>query len=762
MKRAVAVLFGAGLISALVLLSPGESIENQPSSSSVSLTGFETVAVGVRGAPYVERVRSKARVRSTAHRPTWPDDWPSLVPVHSTSLEGGTQNEGGTTEGSHRVPGTQPSSHPLSFARTLEILLEVSEQCAHDPENPHCGSFREFLRDVSSDCAADPTDEACEGPLLSLVLVASLVPEECAQDSESLPCEDLANQIMNFTAARMDEKISGVVVDDVDPPDPPGRPQGPDSQPDSLEPFRLQLRASSPPGSPPVETPAATLPPGSAPGETPTATFTIRDDDGWPIPDSNVVIFVDGASVSAGRTGDEGTVRIDYDAVPIPYGTHVQVIGVRGGYALVAPGGLPDVPPELRQRDYRDGSLGFIIWGRTETIDVRVEDLGQGSTMTRVDRSMGKGSPALDMMGPRTLRERLSIETRENTERGLVYEDPDLQPPDPTEMPICTGPPTCSVCVEEGPCPTSPQALAFPHTVPLTVTLTDLHGEEHELDVGYLEVLLDATSSDESADLETAFWPRMNHVIQDYHGDASEIVTRDLGDDPLLFGGPSGRSEDADVEIVITSTGGSTGAVLTMYLFNNGKPLEMKADLVVLEPIEDPDAETLERAEEIQRMATDSPLRGSGTAIDPWLPFGMPVVTQIAIDGYCLEYDKEVPQEGMLFRLADPTTQMAYAETRALIVASRELRDAGALHPDSNPDDYFHSIRQWAIWVQEKDLDLDGYQATFVEHTKKNFEAAGEPWSDEVETLLNQLIPNRWSDIEAIHEAARTRTAGTR
>lgn len=34
-----------------------------------------------------------------------------------------------------------------------------------------------------------------------------------------------------------------------------------------------------------------------------------------------------------------------------------------------------------------------------------------------------------------------------------------------------------------------------------------------------------------------------------------------------------------------------------------------------------------------------------------------------------------------------------------------QLREEGALRPDSDPEDYFHSIRQWAFWVYAERMD---------------------------------------------------------
>jgi hypothetical protein len=235
--------------------------------------------------------------------------------------------------------------------------------------------------------------------------------------------------------------------------------------------------------------------------------------------------------------------------------------------------------------------------------------------------------------------------------------------------------------------------------------------------------------------------------------------------DPFAVGGPSGRgSASAPVRVLVTSTGGSTGPVARMYVVRDdadedSPPARIVAEGIVLEPVDDPDPATRAAIEEIMEAASggktptreDTPGGGSGPRA---FSTSVGTVYSFEIDAYCLERAGGVPTEGTFFRIADAPVQEANARLRAILASSRMLRDLGMLHPDTDPTLYFHSIRQWAIWVDENDLDRAGYEEAFAEHGRRNIEAAGRAWTPEVERTVRSLVPNRWVDIVAILEGA--------
>jgi hypothetical protein len=111
----------------------------------------------------------------------------------------------------------------------------------------------------------------------------------------------------------------------------------------------------------------------------------------------------------------------------------------------------------------------------------------------------------------------------------------------------------------------------------------------------------------------------------------------------------------------------------------------------------------------------------------------------------------------MVFRIAPPEVQRAFAPAQRVLAAARHLRDAGALSPDSDPVAYFHSIRQWAVWTREQGFDEGRYADAFVEHARKNLEASGGRWKGEMGKALRRVVPGRWRDIQRILAAASGR-----
>jgi hypothetical protein len=223
-----------------------------------------------------------------------------------------------------------------------------------------------------------------------------------------------------------------------------------------------------------------------------------------------------------------------------------------------------------------------------------------------------------------------------------------------------------------------------------------------------------------------------------------------------LLGGPSGRGAgDAPVEVVVLSTEGSTGPVMEAFFLNKGKAVRIQGQGIALEPVASVDAATLQRIEEIREAALQGkPVPGGAEDMDGWT--GASVV-RIVLDAYCLEADLAVPTRGMLYRIADPARQAAFGSLRPILEASERLRAQGQLHPSNNAEDYFHSIRQWALWVDEKDMDAEEFEDAFVAHAERNIVAAGQNWNDEVERVVRNYAPGRWQDVVAVLEAAGVR-----
>jgi hypothetical protein len=237
-------------------------------------------------------------------------------------------------------------------------------------------------------------------------------------------------------------------------------------------------------------------------------------------------------------------------------------------------------------------------------------------------------------------------------------------------------------------------------------------------------------------------------------GAASSI---DPGSDQAL-GGPSGSGgDDAEIEVLVVSNGGSTGDVLEMVIFNHGKPQRLEGEFA-LEPVDESELtpEQRSRIEEMRDAASgdgDVGLLPASWENRPSMPFRLDLprgVTRVTLEAYCLQYDEAVPAEGTIFRIASAAAQQGYAASLDIMRAARQVRDAGGLEPDSDPTDYYHSIAQWAIWADEKDLDEEGFVESFVDHGRRNFEAAGREWTAEVEDLAREIAPQRWLDVTQV------------
>jgi hypothetical protein len=201
-------------------------------------------------------------------------------------------------------------------------------------------------------------------------------------------------------------------------------------------------------------------------------------------------------------------------------------------------------------------------------------------------------------------------------------------------------------------------------------------------------------------------------------------------------GGASRLPDDPEVRVHLESRGMLGAGALNLELHSREPgPVRLAGGAIVLEPVE---IDAMER-EKLRQQIDAFAARGPATA---------------TADAYCLESGLELPTEGTVFRIAAPEIQRAYQGARDVLDASRRVLEAGGLHPDSDPGEYFQSIRQWAVWALEDGLDENAFGEAFLEKTKQNFQQGGQPWTDQIQNLVSGLVPNRWRDVAAIlHEA---------
>jgi hypothetical protein len=128
---------------------------------------------------------------------------------------------------------------------------------------------------------------------------------------------------------------------------------------------------------------------------------------------------------------------------------------------------------------------------------------------------------------------------------------------------------------------------------------------------------------------------------------------------------------------------------------------------------------------------------------------------RVTVEGYCLEFLKPPPLKDVIYRLVPPRRDAKAGRLGLIMAASKLLLDKKALHADSDPKEYFHSIRQWALWTEEQGWkDADAFGTAFLAHAKKNYTAAGRPWAPEVERAIARIVPGRWRDITAVRAVA--------
>jgi hypothetical protein len=207
------------------------------------------------------------------------------------------------------------------------------------------------------------------------------------------------------------------------------------------------------------------------------------------------------------------------------------------------------------------------------------------------------------------------------------------------------------------------------------------------------------------------------HLLSTNWADFSTISPHPGGQPPILFG-------------TIESTGNPTGpGAFKVNIVNHGEhPVRLIGEGLVLQPI---------------AGTQDDGLRD-------WLNPARNGVRTEFLDGYCLRKDLLPPFEGQLFTPAGATIQEQFEPQRQILASSQELWESGLLHPQGDPDEYYHSVTQWAIYSYENGYNEDSFGDAFVQHTRENFEAAGEVWSTEAEAQAYTLVAGRWDDIDTI------------
>ena len=120
------------------------------------------------------------------------------------------------------------------------------------------------------------------------------------------------------------------------------------------------------------------------------------------------------------------------------------------------------------------------------------------------------------------------------------------------------------------------------------------------------------------------------------------------------------------------------------------------------------------------------------------------------VEAFCVERTRQPPTAGMEYRVAPADVQQQFKPLQDVLRAAGRLQQSGGLHPDSDPKNYFDSIRQWAIWAKQEGFDQARFTQEFLAHTRKNVEAAKAKWNGDMEKGVQSAAPGRWADIQLV------------
>lgn len=206
---------------------------------------------------------------------------------------------------------------------------------------------------------------------------------------------------------------------------------------------------------------------------------------------------------------------------------------------------------------------------------------------------------------------------------------------------------------------------------------------------------------------------------------------------PSAVSSAAAAGQGNPLQMFLTNIGSSTGEAFTAHILNNGdEPMDIDVKGLVVEPLKEEAQRVVQQ--QLQRIMPQNPVTAQ-------------------LDAYCLEFLRLPPSAEQMFQLAPKALQDQFAPVRNVLDAAKQLNQLGLLPPDSDPTAYFHSITQWAVWAEEEDLEQDSFTDAFVDHTRKQVEAAGNRWTDQFDNVLRGAAPARWQNITRILEAATGR-----
>jgi hypothetical protein len=224
-------------------------------------------------------------------------------------------------------------------------------------------------------------------------------------------------------------------------------------------------------------------------------------------------------------------------------------------------------------------------------------------------------------------------------------------------------------------------------------------------------------------------------LLPGVQGGGLEVLNMRTGavDLPLAPGGGTRGADDSEPMIYIEALGGPTGEVYEVTIVGDA-PVDLNG-YAAIEPV----AVSSREREEIVEQLEEAP--------GPRRTF--------KANGYCRDFLIAPPPAGAVFRLADAAEQAEFEPQARVLEAARRLYEENLLNVDSDPEGYFHSIRQWALWTVTEGFDQEEFLSAFSKQVRENLEGRGTAWTDPVAAAVRQHAESRWGDIQQVLERAQ-------
>lgn len=249
--------------------------------------------------------------------------------------------------------------------------------------------------------------------------------------------------------------------------------------------------------------------------------------------------------------------------------------------------------------------------------------------------------------------------------------------------------------------------------------------------------------------------PDLDTTVQDQELDSSDSILHEI--DPVLVIA-SNRTDDGNavpgrrgvwsffrspvavvhaanqdrvpvLRMLVTSLGVSTGEAFTVQFLNQGPtPITLPRGTLTLRPLK----------QEAAARAVGEFKQQTGR------------LTTLTMSGYCLDYRKVAPRAGMVYAVAPRAVQESNMPVREVLRSAAALNAHGFLKPEGDARQYFHSIRQWALWTRAQRFTERSFTSAMLDHAKKNALETRRRWTPDDEKFMRASAAKRWRDVNEV------------